>query len=194
METKKRLQHPLGKRVNTTSKEPLKNVERQIKHVRVVAQNVNLGIGKKELMSMGYSPSYAQQVSRVRSSKSFAALLEEYMPDDEVLEQHNDLMRSRKLDHMIFPSTIEDEEIAQLLADVNCVLRKVVHNAQAKHAYFWSPDNRARKDALDMIYKLKGKYAPEKFEDVSPYKNLSTSELLERKKAALAFFKKKNDK
>lgn len=189
MEAKDTLKHPKGKRINTAAKEPLKNIERQVKHARVVAQNIELK--GKDLVALGYAPSYAKNVSKVRSSKSFAALLEEYMPDDDVLEQHNDLMRSRKLDHMMFPTNIEDEEIAVLLADVNCVLRKVVHSAQAKHAYFWSPDNRARKDALDMIYKLKGKYAPEKFEDVSPYKHLSTSELLERKKAALAFFKKK---
>ncbi len=32
----------------------------------------------------------------------------------------------------------------------------------ARHVYFWSADNKARDGALDMAYKLKGKYAPEK--------------------------------
>lgn len=163
------------------------------KHATIFAQTVGLKTHKEIMIAAGYAPSTASdQPKRTRLGKNFRQLLDEIMPEEDIVKQHEALLKSRKLDHMVFPTKLEDEEIAELLASANCILRKVVHSEQAKHAYFWSPDNRARKDALDMLYKIKGNYAPEKFEDVSPYKNLSTEELLERKKAAIAFFKKKN--
>lgn len=59
-------------------------------------------------------------------------------------------------------TTLTDGEIIEMLAEVNCRVRRIVHGETARHVYFWSSDNRARKDALDMAYKLKGNYAPEK--------------------------------
>ena len=59
-------------------------------------------------------------------------------------------------------TSLTDEEIIEMLADVNCKVRRIVHGETGRHVYFWSADNKARKEALDMAYKLKGKYAPEK--------------------------------
>jgi len=57
---------------------------------------------------------------------------------------------------------LTDDDIKDLLASVNCTVRKIVHGQTGRHVYFWSMDARARKDALDMAYKLRGSYAPEK--------------------------------
>ncbi len=59
-------------------------------------------------------------------------------------------------------TTLTDQEIIDMLAEVNCKVRRIVHGETARHVYFWSVDNKARKEALDMAYKLKGKYAPTK--------------------------------
>lgn len=183
-----KLTHPIpGKRVDYNSKEPLKNINRQI----ALVGNIGKEITGEDMRKAGYSASYSEMPGRLKTRKSFTQLLHDILPDDETLYKHHELLNSRRLDHMTFPLKIDDQEIAELLASVNCVLRKVVHGEQAKHAYFWSMDNKARKDALDMIYKLKGQYAPDKIEDVSRYRNLSTEELMKRKKAALDFFKKR---
>lgn len=178
---------------NIQESQPLSTKEKQARHAMIVASSVGIKTKKEMMILAGYSVSTAEkQTSRTRNRKSFNQLLDDILPDEEIVAQHESLLKSRRLDHMVFPLKVEDDEIGELLASVNCVLRKIVHSEQAKHAYFWSPDNRARKDALDMLYKIKGKYAPEKFEDVSPYKGLSTAELLERKKRAIDFFKKKS--
>jgi hypothetical protein len=57
---------------------------------------------------------------------------------------------------------LTDEQIIELLESVNCTVRKIAHGDTARHVWFWSPDNKAKKDALDMAYKLRGNYAPEK--------------------------------
>ncbi len=59
-------------------------------------------------------------------------------------------------------TSLTDKEITALLATVNCTVRKIVHGQTGRHVYFWAPDNKARKEAVDLAYKLKGRYAPEK--------------------------------
>ena len=59
-------------------------------------------------------------------------------------------------------TTLTDKEIIEMLSEVNCKVRRIVHGQTARHVYFWASDNKALKDALDMGYKLKGSYAPEK--------------------------------
>jgi hypothetical protein len=116
---------------------------------------------------------------------AFPELLNTYLPDVKVLEKHKELLDSQKLDHMTFPlgpiedegaddeiddyidetkdlamaerTTLTDNEIKQLLLDVGCTVRRIVHGQTARHVYFWSPDNRARKDAVELAYKIKGK-------------------------------------
>ncbi len=74
-------------------------------------------------------------------------------------------------------TTLTDADITQMLADVNCVVRRIVHGRSARHVYFWSADNRARKEALDMAYKLKGRYAATKVSLVDPYGELEDDDL-----------------
>ena len=57
---------------------------------------------------------------------------------------------------------LTDDDIVAMLRELNCTVRRIVHGQTARHVYFWSADNKARKDALDMAYKHRGAYAPEK--------------------------------
>lgn len=57
-------------------------------------------------------------------------------------------------------TTLTDQEIVDMLAEVNCRVKRIVHGNTARHVYFWTLDAKARKDALDMAYKIKGSYAP----------------------------------
>lgn len=59
-------------------------------------------------------------------------------------------------------TTLTDKEIIEMLAEVNCTVRRIVHGETSRHVYFWSPDNNARKNALELAYKIKGRFAPEK--------------------------------
>jgi len=60
------------------------------------------------------------------------------------------------------PETLKDADIIEMLAEVGCTVRKIVHGEMARHVYFWSPDNQTQQKVLDMAYKLTGSYAPEK--------------------------------
>lgn len=168
--------------------------QKQIKAAEKVSENLGSDQPKplgELLLESGYSKTVAETPSNVTESKGFQELLEQYLPDDKLAATHKTLLKSQKLDHMVFPlgpkgeddaslsgskpnadntiekagkeverTTLTDQEIKQLLADVNCTVRRIVHGDHARHVYFWAPDTGARQNALKLAYDIKGKIAP----------------------------------
>lgn len=174
-------------------KRSISNAKRAV-HARVVvaklAENPNLSF-RQAAVAAGLPQSVADRPSLITSTPEFAKLLDEYLPQGEILAAHRGLLKAAQIDHMIFadgprnesgcdvfiaernakyegenPYTrddvLTDDDIREMLADKNCTVRKISRTEQSRHVYFFSPDNRARKDALDMAYKLRGSYAADK--------------------------------
>jgi len=163
---------------------------RQKKAIAKVVENG--GIVSKAMVESGYSPLTAKTPSKLTDSKAWSELMDKHLNDNDLAKKHNELLGSTRLDHMVFPplrskdeETTEDEEevfhegamdneslsdqdIIDLLETVNCKVKKIVHGEMQRHVYFWSADSKARKEALDMAYKLKGRYVKEQPEPPSP--------------------------
>lgn len=58
--------------------------------------------------------------------------------------------------------TLTDPDLVEMLKDAGCIVKRIAHRLQCREVYYFVADNKARKDALDMVHKLRGKYAPEK--------------------------------
>ena len=139
------------------------------------------------LLDAGYSKDVAERPSTVTESDGYKELMQQYLPDNKLLKKHEELTSAKRLDHMVFPlftgedddepdeslepqahggalkrfkkqgSTLTDDDIIEMLKDVNCTVRKIVHGQTSRHVYFWSPDNQTQLKAVDLAYKLKGK-------------------------------------
>lgn len=59
---------------------------------------------------------------------------------------------------------LTDDQIREMLLEVNCVVRKIVHGDNARHVYFWSDNDKAQLEAIEKIINLHGLYAPKKTE------------------------------
>lgn len=147
----------------------------------------NGGNVSRAMIEAGFSPSYAKNPKKLletEAGKRWMKMLDAALPDGLVLLRHNRLLNAQRLDHMTFPlgpadedeadfddeddvppgmqqkaerTTLTDQEIVTMLAEVNCVVRRIVHGEQARHVYFWAPDSRAQKDAVELAYKLRGR-------------------------------------
>ena len=53
-------------------------------------------------------------------------------------------------------TTLTDQEIKDMLLDVNCLVKRIVHGESARHVYYWSHDANAQSKALELAYKMKG--------------------------------------
>lgn len=78
---------------------------------------------------------------------------------------------------------LSNDDITEMLAEVNCTVRKIVQGLQARHVYFWSPDATARKNALELAFKIKGritnKVALSGEVNTTPLAGLTTEEIRE---------------
>lgn len=134
----------------------------------------NGGNMRKAILDSGYSQEIADNPQKITESRTWNEVVEDSLADDLLMEKHKELLNSTRIDHLVFPQgpkknedkkvnedVLSDVEIIAMLAEVNCKVRRIVHGEQARHVYFWSSDNRAKKDALEMAYKLKGRFEDE---------------------------------
>lgn len=164
---------------------------KQKKVAKILLENIGTPVSKA-MIEAGYSPTMAKNPQVLTESKAWPELMAEYLPDDKVAERHQQLLNSTVLDHQVFAlgpkdeedkksyveadkakakkdgkeyreiEYVTDEDIRQMFLDINCKVRRIVHRETARDVYFWVADNKSRKDAIDMAYKLKGSYAPVK--------------------------------
>jgi hypothetical protein len=171
-----------------------------IKHKGVldrVGQKKNIGKSKRKeslyaaLIAEGYSESYARS-GQIKKTKSWDKLLEERLGDDKLSNIHSQLMVAKKLDYMLFTAEIKDEDVYTLLESVGCTPKKIVHGIQGTHVWFWAADNRSRKDALELAYKIRGKMSAEVVEIQGGLSALGDAELAALIKKQVAKLTKKD--
>lgn len=144
------------------------------------------------LIDEGYSESYARAGGNLKHKPTWDQLLEQRLGDDKLSNIHAQLLTSKKLDYMLFTSEIEDIEVYALLESVGCTPKKIIHGIAGVHVWFWAPDNKTRKDALELAHKIRGKMSPEVIEFKTDLEKMGDAELAEIIKKQKAKFTKKD--
>jgi len=111
----------------------------------------------RAMIAAGYSHQTAVTPQKLTESKGFQELLDEVLPDSNLINVHQSLLESKAIDHLVFPTDMTDEEITELVESVGGSVRKFKHGDTATHVWFWAANTKARQDALKLAYDLKGK-------------------------------------
>lgn len=82
--------------------------------------------------------------------------------DDMLAEKHNELLNQKQVAYFVFPKRMKDEEIEEKVNSAGFNLIVIRFGEKGKYAFYSTNDSNAQKSALDMAYKIKGTYAPEK--------------------------------
>lgn len=99
----------------------------------------------------GYSEAIVNTPAKITKSKSWQALMDEYLPQDLIARKHQELL--------------EAEETIFIPRGKEILERK-------------RPDHMARRAGIDMAHKLRGNYAPEKIElERRKFQDMSDEEL-----------------
>jgi hypothetical protein len=178
---------------NSNVKKPHERVEKAVEHIQENIRQTGQKNVKSAMEKSGYSPSYAQK-SKVDKTKTFMEKFNEIMPEETILGWHNNLGNAKKTMQLQVDLGVEDEYIEEWVQSINCVLYKIIEGKLYKTVLYWARDNKAMKDAIDMAYKLRGDYAPDKVEDVSknPFMKMTDGELAQALAEAEAFLTKKS--
>lgn len=151
---------------------------RKIQAIKNIVKTVEDGRSLRQaIRDAGFSQSTADHPKRITDSKWFKAALTDYEDEANIVR---DLKHSARLDHYVFPLSMKDEEIVELIEGIpGCKVRKIKHGETQTWAYFWTPDNKSRNDILDKIWKLRGDYAPVKTQEVNPLEGMTNEQLKE---------------
>lgn len=115
------------------------------------------GTLQEAVVDSGYSESYARR-GGIKESKAWSETLEEAFPDDYLAEHHKQLMTAHKIESHVFPGSEDDSSIMATIESFGFKVMKIRKQGDYKRAYFPIINDRAKKDALDMAYKLKKRY------------------------------------
>lgn len=178
------------------TKEKVQNPVRvpiKLQHKKVFKELAeNGGSLRKAIKAAGYSQETADTPSKITKSKSWKALLEEYLPESKLLAVHDKQLNSYKLNSMIFQKQISDEIIYELIEGVNSIVQRIVEIPTGKVVFYITADNQSRNKALEMGLKLHKKLTDKvEVKDTTPYTGLTDQELAERIKKGKNFFLKK---
>lgn len=82
--------------------------------------------------------------------------------DEELAQHHKKLLNQKQKSYFVFPKSMEDEEIIDKVNKAGFEVIVISPGDKGKYAFYSIDDSIAKKAGLDMAYKLKGSYAPEK--------------------------------
>jgi hypothetical protein len=132
---------------------------------KVVENSILMKDAVREVYHSKYNPSV------LKKTNGWEKLMETYLPDRDLAKAHKELLNAGFINRIGFEKDIEDDEIKEVFNKIKgCKVLYIRHYKDSdKTAYVQMVDNNARKNALEMAYKLKNKYG----EDGSGDKNLT---------------------
>lgn len=88
--------------------------------------------------------------------------IQDALGDDLLAKNHLELLEQKRTDYFVFSSKMSDEEIIDHVKAAGFEVIVVRESDRGKLAFYSVADANAKGKALDMAYKIKGTYAPEK--------------------------------
>lgn len=123
----------------------------------------------KAMREAGFSEAYARNPHKLTRSKGWKELLEKNFPDSLLNKKHKELLRAAEMRTMEVDINLDDNEIKRDLKAVPGIkfvrikTIKPKKGTEYKLLFYTIPLHEQQRLSLDMLYKLKGKYAPDKF-------------------------------
>jgi hypothetical protein len=124
----------------------------------------NGGSMRDAMRKAGYSEAMIKTPSKLTRSKNWTELLEEFLPNEYMMEKHKLLFEQKQINYFSFPVFLTDSEIQDHMEANGLRVVTIRTSEKAKLAFYATPDTNAIKSALDIAHKLKGNYAAQKLE------------------------------
>ena len=121
----------------------------------------NGGNVTKAMVDVGYSEASANTPAVLTGSLGWEFLMDKYLPDKLLVEHHKELLTAKQIEYFVFPKNMDDDEIFERVDEAGLKVIVIRPSDKGKMAFYSIADPNAKKNALDMIYKLRGRYKVE---------------------------------
>lgn len=147
----------------------------------------------KILKEAGYSE--RSHSTLITNGKGFIEALNEALPDNMVVDIHKTSAMASRVSTATFPPTTTDEDIKAVIESSSGAKVKLIKRVGRMPitVYYIVPEHKSRMTALDMVYKLQGKYAAEKVAITDPYEDMTDEELAKKRQELEKQLKKRYD-
>lgn len=98
----------------------------------------------------------------LRKIKEKTTLLDDYLPESMLFDKLKKLTNQKMLAYFVFAKKMSDEEITEHMKANGLVTVVIRESDKGKLAFYTTDDPVAISRAIDMGFKLRGSYAPEK--------------------------------
>lgn len=158
-----------------------KNIRKK-RYSNIVKKVVGGETFQRALEEENYSKVVAKSPSLITTNKTFKELLDDILPEDFVMDQHRRLYHEHRNIKQLRLDTIDDTIINKVCEGYENV--QVVKNEEegTTTLIINEVDKEARKNAIEMAYKLRGSFSPIKLEVKRTYEDLTDKEILEMMK------------
>lgn len=115
------------------------------------------------IVAAGYSPATAKTPRKLTRSKGWKELMKELLSDADLVNSHNQLLNSYKVEIYYFPKPENNESIREAMQQIpgsRVLLIKKTNKNTVCHVAI--PDNLVRLRALELAYKIKNRYMDDK--------------------------------
>lgn len=136
--------------------------KKQIKFVKEYAKSGNGTKAALKVYKLKDDNTAAVHASRTLRNAKVVNALDKLLSDENLSKYHKELFDQKRIDYFVFPKSMEDEEIVEHVKSVGITVITVRQTDKGKMAFYTMKDAQAVRGALDMGYKIRGSYAPEK--------------------------------
>lgn len=144
----------------------------------------------KALVESGYSPAYAKNPKLFMETASTKEIMKTIFSEKNLAKKHEQLLNQSEIKSQGFNPKLKDKTIKALFKKNGIKVFNIQRGTGFAVVFYFTPDATTQTKALDMSYKLLGKYAPEKMDVHGLFANYSNQELAELLQEARGFFKK----
>lgn len=155
---------------------------------RLVAQKItdnHRNSVSQAMLEAGYSPHTASKPSNLTKSNGWRELTKGWFCDEDVVSVHAEMLHAVKRKRYLFPLSTPDKDIREIIEfDDSFKLLYIEERKRQKVAHYLAPDNNVIGKALDLVYRIKGKYefgkrlARGEVMREDPYEDMTDEELM----------------
>ena len=113
----------------------------------------------KSMLAAGYSEAMANNPQKLTRSRGWQELIDKFIGEDRLIKIHKQMLDSVKLMNLPFDPDMDDYDIRKVISKVKgAKFVMTSNNHKVKICSYTMPDGRTQLSALDMAYKIRGKY------------------------------------
>lgn len=134
----------------------------------------------KAMREAGYSDITAATPKKLTNSKGWQKLMDKYLPEKDVAKVHQELLGASDVERARFELSDDDTLIKQTVEKIpGATFIRIAKTPLAKYAYYALPLHEHRKAGVEMAYRLRGKFAPDKIAvgSLAEFEEMSDEEL-----------------